>query len=205
MLFVPTYYDRHQEWVFPGWEDPSLFGNSNPVSIEYCSGNGLWAIEKAKQYPERNWVAVEIQFERVRKIWSKCQNEKLSNLLIVCGEALTFTRYYLPASCVQEMYVNFPDPWPKEKHAKNRLLQPAFVEEVARIIRPGGGATLVTDDPDYCEQMSRVMRENLNWKPSFPEPYYVTDWTDYGRSYFDTLWREKGRTIRYLHLTRQES
>src|ERR1700757_2080951 len=83
VLFVPEYYQRHEEWTFPGWEDPSLFGNPREVSVEFCSGHGHWIIEKAKAHPEKNWVAVEMQFERVRKIWSKMQNNQLSNLLIV--------------------------------------------------------------------------------------------------------------------------
>lgn len=202
VLFVPQYFDRHAEWIFPGWEDPSLFGNKRGVSIEYCAGNGAWILEKALRNPLQNWVAVEKKFERVRKIWSKIQNHRLENLLVVCGEALTFTTFYIPANSVDEIYVNFPDPWPKQKHAKNRLLQSPFVQEIARIVKKEGTATLVTDDPTYSEQMAKVMLQTPAWKGVFPPPFYITDWLDYGHSYFDALWREKGRTIRYLQFKR---
>jgi tRNA (guanine-N7-)-methyltransferase len=203
VLFVPEYYQRHEEWTFPGWEDPSLFGNAREVFVEFCSGHGHWIIEKAKAHPEQNWVAVEMQFERVRKIWSKMQNNGLSNLLIVCGEALTFAKHYLPDSAVQAIYINFPDPWPKTKHVKHRLLQPPFVHELARIAKPSGTATLVSDDVPYCQQMSQQMLQHSAWSPVFPEPYYVTEWADYGYSFFDHLWREKGRTIHYLHFEKK--
>jgi tRNA (guanine-N7-)-methyltransferase len=118
VLFVPQYYDRHHEWTFPGWESPEVFGRKAPIEVEYCTGNGAWIIEKALANPDRNWVAVEVQFERVRKIWSKMCNEKITNLFIVCGEALTYTRFYVPSHSFSAAYINFPDPWPKEKHAK---------------------------------------------------------------------------------------
>src|ERR1700723_523011 len=85
VLYVPEYYDKHSEFVFPGWENPEVFERAAPIEAEYCAGNGAWIVEKATRHPERNWVAVEIQFDRVRKIWSKVQNLGLKNLFIVCG------------------------------------------------------------------------------------------------------------------------
>src|SRR5690348_6324632 len=111
VLFVPKLYDRHQEWSFPAWEE--IFGSSAPLNIEYCSGNGSWIVEKAKRDPCTHWVAVEKRFDRVQKIWSKMKNEQISNLFIVCGEALAFTTYYAHANSFAQLYINFPDPWPK--------------------------------------------------------------------------------------------
>jgi tRNA (guanine-N7-)-methyltransferase len=195
VLYVPEFYDRHREWVFPGW--PAIFGNDKPVVIEFCTGNGTWIAEKAKD-TSKNWVAVEWWFERVRKIWSKRENYGLDNLFIVCGEAQTFAREYLGNETVDEVYINFPDPWPKEKHAKKRLFQPPFIEQLARTVKPSGLLTVVTDDPPYSEQLSKVIRAHPQWNSCFPEPYFVTEWENYGESYFDTLWREKGKTIHYF-------
>ena len=198
ILFVPDYYDRHHEWTFPGWESPDVFGREASVEVEYCSGNGLWIIEKALAHPERNWVAVERQFERVRKIWSKMHNFSLTNLFIVCGEALTFTRFYVPSRSFAAAYINFPDPWPKEKHAKNRLLNEPFISEMARTCSFGANATIVTDHFDYTLQINKAMLESPLWHPRFPEPYFVTEWENYGTSYFDALWRERGLKIYYM-------
>ncbi len=181
----------------PAFSDPSFFGNSSPVMIEYCAGNGLWIAERARAFPEINWIAVEYDFERVRKIWSKIQNFHLSNLIVVSGEALTFTRYYLKSDTIDGIYVNFPDPWPKQKHAKNRLFQSPFVAEIARIMKNAAKAVLVTDDADYGNQMHREMCANPYWENSFSETEFLTDWPNYGTSFFDHLWREKGKTIRY--------
>lgn len=203
VLFVPQYYDRHHEWSFPGWESTEIFGRFAPIEIEYCAGNGAWIIEKARANPDRNWVAVELQFERVRKIWSKMRNEGLANLFIVSGEALTFTRHYVPDKSFSAVYINFPDPWPKEKHTKKRLLQEPFISEMARTTAPGGTATIVTDHPVYTAQISQAMVANAAWSPLFEPPYYVTKWENYGTSYFDELWREQGLQIHYLQFCKE--
>lgn len=198
VLFVPDYYDAHQKWSFPGWEASELFGNGAPVYIEYCSGNGDWILHKAREYPQINWVAVEKKFERVRKIWVKSQRLQLKNCIIVCGEALTFAKHYLPKESIDQIYVNFPDPWPKERHAKHRLVQKPFVDELSRTIKSGGKSIFVTDDSSYSLQIRQQMLQDIRWKSSFPEPFFQTEWPCYGQSYFDTLWREKGRLIYYM-------
>jgi len=191
VLFVPDYYTLHSAWKFPSWEE--IFGNNHPVVIEYCSGNGTWIAEKAR-HSTRNWVAVEWRFERARKIWSKMKNYSLSNLLVVCGEALTFTREYVPEMSISEAFVNFPDPWPKEKHAKNRLFQPPFATQLSRTVLPGGSLTVATDDPAYARQIIETME---SWDHA-----QVPEWPDYGESYFDDLWRSKGRSIQYHRFNR---
>jgi tRNA (guanine-N7-)-methyltransferase len=204
VLFVPRFYAAHQEWNFPGWEAPEVFGRTAPLAIEYCSGNGLWVIEKAKAHPEINWIAVEKRFDRVRKIWSKRSNENIPNLLVVCGDALTFTQFYLKESSVDQIYINFPDPWPKEKHAKNRLIQEPFVSEMARVLKEKGKAVVVTDDVMYQQRVIESMMGNPQWSPSFSFPHFVTEWEGYGTSYFDALWREQGCTIHYLKFQRKQ-
>ncbi len=174
-----------------------MFGNDRPVAVEYCSGNGDWVIAKALANPMLNWVAVEKRFDRVRKIWSKMRNRGIDNLLIVCGEAQPFTRHYLFPQSVQEIYINFPDPWPKRGHAKHRLIQKEFVADMARVTCENGSACLVTDDADYSAQMLREMKSSPVWRPQFDAPHYTTEWSGYGDSFFDTLWRAKGCTIRY--------
>jgi len=192
VLFIPPRYEGHEKWG----RLPKIPG----MAIEYCSGNGDWVIGKALEDPSKPWIAVEKRFDRVRKIWSKMKNKGIDNLLIVCGEAMTFTRHYLLSGSIQEIYINFPDPWPKRGHAKHRLIQKGFVDEMARVACEGGSACLVTDDPDYSEQMIQEMMPI--WKPQVSEPYYTLDFPNYGGSFFDTLWRAKGCAIRYHLFTR---
>jgi tRNA (guanine-N7-)-methyltransferase len=194
VFHVPNYYEEHDVFSFPGWEDKNFFGNQNPVCIEYCAGNGAWIMERAKRFPNYNWVAVEIRYDRVRKIWSKIKNENLNNLIVVCGEAWTFTHYYVQKGTIEEAYINFPDPWPKQKHEKHRLMKPKFLDELARILKTGKKVSFVSDDSDYVEQTLHVFQDHPHFS-SFP---LLTDMPEYGTSWFENLWRGKGKKIHYL-------
>lgn len=195
--YVPDQYEDFASFSFPGWSDPLIFDQAKPVCLEYCSGNGSWIAEKAQAYPEFNWVAIERKFERVRRIWSKVKNFNLSNLLTVCGEGHRMTRHYVPDASVQAVYINFPDPWPKTRHRKNRIVQVPFVNEVFRILQPGGVLTMVTDDAPYSQWMINILRKSPGFESEFPEPYFISEYPSYGTSFFEDLWRQKGKTIHY--------
>lgn len=195
--YVPIYYVDYLSFNFPGWNDPIFFPKARPVKIEYCSGNGAWIAEKARQHPDINWIAIERKFLRVRKIWSKLKNYDLDNLLIVCGEGCQATRVYFPDQTIEEVFINFPDPWPKTKHAKHRIIQAPFVQEVWRILKPAGTFTLVTDDPTYSGEMIKTLQRCPGFASSFPSPYFTTEWDNYGNSFFEDLWRMQGKQIHY--------
>lgn len=198
VLYVPEYYTKQNEYVFPGWDSPQVFGRVAPIEVEYCAGNGEWIIEKARAHPDRNWVAVEMQFERARKIWSKMRNGSVSNLLIVCGEALEFTQHYVSEGVFSGAYINFPDPWPKMRHAKNRLIKESFLVQMLRVLKPGSFLTVATDHCGYAEEAIAIFKNSPLWKAKYPEPYYITDYPGYGTSYFDSLWRSRGLEVRYI-------
>ncbi|MBJ7449707.1 MAG: tRNA (guanosine(46)-N7)-methyltransferase TrmB [Parachlamydiales bacterium] len=193
LLYVPGCIDDYSSFEFPHWDE--LFGSKKPVHIEYCSGNGDWIAQKALQNPDINWVAVEKRFDRCRKIWSKLANFQLKNLFIVCGEAVTVTKHYFANESIDAIYVNFPDPWPKTKHAKNRLIAKPFLTQVKRILQDRGDLTLVTDDEVYRDQMILEVLKAQKLKPLYPEPFHQQTPLDYGNSFFDNLWREKGKSI----------
>ena len=195
--YVPERCAAPSDFVFPGWSHSDLFGNANPVTVEYCSGNGAWIANKAIENPMINWVAVERKFERVRKIWSKVKNHALTNLIVVCGEAHHATERFIPSASVSDVYINFPDPWPKNRHAKNRLIRLEFAKQLWRILKEKGAMTFVTDDPPYSEWVIEVMQNHGGFHPEFPHPHYICDEGLHGTSYFDQLWRSKGRLIRY--------
>lgn len=201
IFYVPHYYDAHERSLFPPFAD--LFGNDKPICVEYCSGNGDWIIEKAKSQDSKNWIAVEKRFDRVRKIWSKLKNNQLSNLVVISGEAFTFTHHYVPNGSIEEVYINFPDPWPKTKHAKHRLLHTTFLSELSRVLKPNKTVTLVSDDLKYVTHTLSLSRVSTEFIPSFPPPHYLVDYPDYGHSWFENLWREQGKAIHYLQLQKR--
>lgn len=196
VFYLPSYYPGYETFPFPSWE--GLFGNDYDVHIEYGSGNGDWIVEKARVHPHANWVAIEFAFDRVRKIFAKRHNLALQNLFIVCGEAWNFTRAFVRESSVAHAYINFPDPWPKRRHTKNRLVSPAFVTELVRILKPGGRVTLATDDAPYRDFALPHLRHAL--QPVDPEPFFRREYPGYGTSYFEEMWRGQGKEIYYTEL-----
>lgn len=201
VLYVPDYYDKMDLWRFPGWEE--LFGSDRPLMVEYCSGNGAWIVEKALAHPEYNWIAVEKKFVRVRKIWSKIKNHGLDNLIAVCGEGKKVSTHFFSHGSVSETFVNFPDPWPKKRHFKNRIIQPIFVAELYRILKQDGKVNLVTDDNDYSAWMIAVMQGHTGFMSDYKAPFYQTEREDYGSSWFQDLWESKGKEIRYHIFSKQ--
>lgn len=196
-LYIPSNYEKHAECPFPALEDPVIFGRGASTYAEYCSGNGEWIIAKAQAFPMVNWFAVEKRFDRVRKIWSKAKNLGLNNLYVIFGDAVTFTEHYLKENSLAKIFINFPDPWPKRKHAKHRLIQRDFAKLLSRAVQPNGEAIFVTDDPPYSQEMIYAMHGSKIWQSSLNEPYFVHEWPDYGGSFFNDLWCEKGRKIHY--------
>ncbi len=195
--YLPSRPIEKSAFTFSGWNDPLLFPKNQPVHLEYCSGNGAWVAAKAAAYPQFNWVAVEKKFDRVRKIWSKIHNLQLSNLLVIFGEAMQLTQTFIPVESIDHIYINFPDPWPKKRHAKNRLLLPPFITELHRILQPQGAVDFVTDDSYHSNEVIAHFLSQPGWKPRDPTPYYIEELAGYGDSYFENLWREKGKQIRY--------
>jgi tRNA (guanine-N7-)-methyltransferase len=200
--YVPDQYEDFANFSFPGWNHSLFFEQERPICLEYCSGNGSWIAAKAQSHPEYNWVAIERKFDRVRKIWSKVKNFQLSNLLAVCGEGYRVTHHYIPKESIDSVYINFPDPWPKRRHAKYRIVQLPFIKEIYRILQPGGVLTMVTDDVAYSQEMIHVLHQVLGFQSVFGHPHYIVDYPDYGTSYFEDLWRQKGKIIRY-HMFRK--
>ncbi|BAE81011.1 tRNA/rRNA methyltransferase [Chlamydia felis Fe/C-56] len=198
VLYVPEHYFKHHQFIMPSWEE--FFGNDNPISCELCSGNGDWVVAQAKETPEVNWIAVEKRFDRVRKIWSKMHNCRVTNLRIVCGDAQTFFLHYLGEAVVQRIIVNFPDPWPKSRHRKHRLFQDEFLNNVVRVLTEPGILILATDDKNYLLQAIQIMRQYLS--PTMEDPYYC-EVENYGNSWFETLWRSKGREIFYTEFVKK--
>lgn len=197
IFHVPDHYTGYEKFSFPNWQNEAVFGNALPVRLEYCSGNGSWIASQAKMDKASNWVAVERRFDRIRKIWSKIKNLDLNNLLAVAGEALRVTSYYFKEESVAEIFINFPDPWPKKRHAKNRLIQKPFISEMWRILKKEALITIVTDDQEYSKIILEEMSQVKGFESNFPKPYYVHELAGYGTSFFEELWRGKGKAIFY--------
>ena len=144
-------------------EPANLFPHLQPLEVELGSGDGTFIAQYAQRRPDRNFLAVERLLGRLRKIDRKGLRAGLANLRLVRIEASYLLEYLLPPESVHALHVYFPDPWPKRKHRKNRLVNPRFTELAAQALTPGGTVYLRTDDSDYFAQMTAVFAANTNF------------------------------------------
>lgn len=149
LIFRPASYVEPLNWA-------ALFPREQPVEVELGSGDGSFLIQYALSRPEINLLGVERLLGRLRKINRKGLRARLSNLRLLRLEAGYVVQYLLPPSSVQALHVYFPDPWPKRRHHRRRLINERFPEMADRVLAPGGKVFLRTDNQDYFEQMLRV-------------------------------------------------
>ena len=133
-----------------------MFPVARPLEVELGSGDGSFLAQWAKLVSERNFLGVERLLGRLRKLDRKGQRAGLTNLRLMRIEASYFLEFLLPLASVEALHIYFPDPWPKRRHRKNRLVNERFPELVARVLAPAGVVYLRTDDEDYFGQMLEV-------------------------------------------------
>ena len=138
----------------------SLFQKEQPLEVELGAGDGSFLTKYAQAHPEHNFIGVERLLGRLRKIEKKGLRAGLTNLRLVRIEASYFLEFLLPKKSIVALHVYFPDPWPKRKHRKNRLVNERFTELVGKVLTQDGIIYLRTDDADYFTQMIRVFDAN---------------------------------------------
>ena len=140
-----------------------LFPQQQPLEVELGAGDGSFLAQWAERNPDRNFIGVERLLGRLRKLDRKGRRIGLANLRLLRIEAFYLLKYLLPPGSVAGFHVYFPDPWPKRKHLKNRLVNEEFVSAAARALAPGGVVWLRTDHTGYFEQMTAM----FNAAPAF--------------------------------------
>lgn len=146
----------------PGWRGrwAELYGREAPLHVEIGSGNGFFLSGMAALHPEQDWLGVELRYKRVVLCARKIQQAGIPNARITRYDAWSLDDLFLPAS-VAGLYVNHPDPWPKESQATKRLLGPDFVGWAARALAPGAHLRLKTDYAPNVE----LLRSSIEGQP----------------------------------------
>jgi tRNA (guanine-N7-)-methyltransferase len=155
------------------------FGRTAPHILEIGFGTGDALLAYAQQHPEHDCIGIEVHPPGVGHLLLKIQEAGLTNVRVICHDAVEVLSHCLSNSCLAEVHIFFPDPWHKKRHHKRRLIQTPFIELLARVVRPGGIIKLGTDWQNYAEQMLQLVdahpdfdnlayvdRQNLSPQPS---------------------------------------
>jgi tRNA (guanine-N7-)-methyltransferase len=134
-----------------------LFGNTNPVELEIGMGKGTFLTEQAETRKDTNFFGIEYAAWFWRYASDRLRRHNCLNARTVRAEAAYFLNEFVPGESIRVLHVYFPDPWPKARHNKRRLIQDSFVPTIRRILEPGGRLQVVTDHADYFQQIEGVV------------------------------------------------
>jgi tRNA (guanine-N7-)-methyltransferase len=162
---------------------PEMFCAMKPLEVELGSGDGSFLAQWAQANPDRNFLGVERLLGRLRKLDRKAQRNGLSNLRLMRIEAGYLLEFLLPPASVHALHLYFPDPWPKRKHRKNRLVNERFPELVSRVLAQQGLVFLRTDDPDYFAQMQAVFASDRRFQKTETPVELALVVTDFERGF----------------------
>lgn len=134
-----------------------IFGRSAPVVLEIGFGNGEHLLARAQAEPDKDFFGVEVHRPGAGRVMNGAQAAGLSNVRVACDDAVEVLRDWLPERCLAEIVIYFPDPWPKKRHHKRRLVQPAFARLAASRLTKGGQLKLATDWAEYAQHMRATL------------------------------------------------
>lgn len=157
----------HPDFHFDATE---IFGRVAPLIVEIGAGNGDQIVAAAKSHPESNYLALEVWQPGVAKIVSRAAKAKVRNVRIIEADAAQAFPILFKGESVREIWTFFPDPWPKVRHHKRRLINSDFASEIARTLVEGGKWRISTDSADYAEQIAAV----ISGSPQLMNPYAGT-------------------------------
>ena len=136
---------------------PEVFGRNAPLGVEIGFGMGQATLDWAASQPQLNIVGIEIYQPGIGALLAGIERLGLANLRLLEGDATLLLDGKFEAGSLDEVRILFPDPWPKKRHHKRRLIQPGFVRLLASRLRPGGRLLLATDWAEYAEWMREVL------------------------------------------------
>jgi tRNA (guanine-N7-)-methyltransferase len=183
-----------------------IFGRQNPVHLEIGSGKGTFLVHQAKAEPEIDFLGIEWARKYYRYAADRLGRWGLRNVRITRADAVTFLNDHVPPRSIDCLHIYFPDPWPKKRHHKRRLLQRANMDLLIGRLRVGGGMRIATDHAGYFAQIEEVAascRDQLEpiafTRPAGAEEGELTG-TNFERKYI----RDQ-RTINTLALRRKDA
>lgn len=189
-----------QDWLNP-LPLAELFAKPQPIEVDLGCGKGRFLLERARTHPGVNFLGIDRMLRRIRKIDNKARRLGRTNIRLLRVEGYYSVAFLMPPDAIQTYYILFPDPWPKKRHHKRRLLQLPFAELLASRLAPGGYFHVATDWQEYAEHILAtlgVVRDLENPHPGFaarpadrPETKFENRGRRLGHGSWDTIFRKR--------------
>lgn len=182
----------------------ALFGRHAERYLEVGFGMGDALAALAEACPQRDFLGIEVHEAGIGRLLGLARRAGLDNLRVLRGDAVALLREHLADAALDGVLVFFPDPWPKKRHHKRRLIQAGFIDLLARKVRPGGLLHLATDWAPYAEQMLQVVEADARWRNQAGPGCYAVDAGERPQTRFQRRGERLGHAIFDLRFRREE-
>jgi tRNA (guanine-N7-)-methyltransferase len=166
-----------------------LFGNDRPVVLEIGSGKGRFLVSSASEQPATNFVGIEKSLHYHRVIADRVERRGLTNIRLINHDAFVVLQKMIAAASLAEVHIYFPDPWPRPREQKRRIVRPEVLAEIRRTLVGGGQGIFVTDHRHYFEKAAPLIEAVFRTERRIPGP------DDPPRTNYEAKYREEGREI----------
>jgi tRNA (guanine-N7-)-methyltransferase len=180
-----------------------FFGRDARRTLEIGCGNGDTLSELARRHPDEDFIGIEVHRPGVGHLLNALVSEQLPNVRVVCADAVEVLHRCVEDASLDAVLLYFPDPWPKKRHHKRRIVQPEFVECVARKLKHGGRFQLATDWPEYAEHMLAVLSACADFANAAADGTYVTRPDERPLTKFERRGLNRGHPVRDLVFLRR--
>jgi tRNA (guanine-N7-)-methyltransferase len=166
-----------------------VFGNRNRVVVEIGSGKGRFLIASAMEQPDVNFVGIEKSLHYYRVIRERVEKRGMRNVRVINHDAFLVLQKMFADCSVSELHIYFPDPWPRKREQKRRIIRPEALAEMRRVLVKSGSGIYVTDHREYFEAAKPLIAEFFRTETRIPAP------ADPPRTNYEAKYRAQGREI----------
>jgi tRNA (guanine-N7-)-methyltransferase len=196
-FIAETRFDSTPDWA-------AVFGNSNPLALEIGCGTGHFVLQQAIRQPRTNFIAIDIYNKGCLKTCAKIDEAGLDNVRVIRTEARWLLARGLHPESLAAVYINCPDPWPKKRHRRRRLVNRQFLATLAHYLEPGGSFYFSTDFDDYAEAVAGEIH-NLDGYRNMLGTAWTTSLPGYPISKYMQRFLDRGQDIYFIHSQRDIS
>jgi tRNA (guanine-N7-)-methyltransferase len=188
-----------------GWE--AAFAPDLPAPlqlvVEIGFGRGEFLLDLAGKSPETAFVGVEVSFKRCLRMARRLAQTSLRNVRLLEGRGQVVLEHACPPASVSALWVNFSDPWPKDRHAHRRLVQAPFVASVERALAATGTLHVATDDAPYAAQIEHLLAARPLLENAFAPDPWRSEVSGRLRTAYEETWREARRPLYFFEYARR--
>ncbi len=169
-----------------------IFGNNNPVHLEIGSGKGEFIAKKSALEKDINFIGIELKAKRIVTITKKLDpviNKNVRLLQLFVDKKINES---IPVDSFEIIYIQHPDPWPKRRHHKHRLIQDKFLNSLNKILKYNGEVQIATDHPEYAKWIQKIFNARSDFKSIFEKGYSMEKPENHISTYFEERWEKMG-------------